>query len=896
MSKQCTKPKRKRDYSWFNDKVLLTVITHNAAYQADDLNAYDSDCDELNTANVAFMANLSHYVSYALAEVHNPDNMDNNMINQGQFTLTTFGTLRNKLRFLRRITTTTDVPPRMPIALERETPKPIVTLVYLRKPKKSKTTNPVSKSKYLDSDCSKHMTEDRSQLTNFVNKFLGTVKFENDLVAKIMGYRDYQIRNVTISRVYYVEGLGHNLFSVGQFCDSNLEVAFRQRTCYIRNLEGVYLLTESQGNNLYTLSLRDMMASSPICLFIKASKTKLWLWHRRPSHLNFVTINHIARHEAVATACYTQNRSIIRLRHRKTPYELLHDKLPDLSVFHVFGALRYSKNDTASLGKLQLKADIAMASEHSSLELVLYEMTPATISLGFVQNPPTLTLFVPLVKDKQEKDKIETKPDKKGKRGKARQSGHCHPPQYTVNHPIFNAHNDLLNFQNKLMEKITSMCEMVSQLIQKKEEEKKIEEAQVDNARYSKIPACYDDDDDYNFAITPNEPVDSLSMGDEHLNIIPAMESDEFIKSSVENLVPNPSESEGENECDVPACFTTFSNILFDADYDFYSVDDQSLSDEDISEKIFLNPLFEEEMIPIKIDPHHFNAESDLIESLLIHDSSLIIYSKIDSLLDVFAGELTLLKSIPLRYDETDCDPEEDIRLIERLLYDNSSPHPPEVFVYENSNAEIESFSPSPIPIKDSDSLMEEINLSFTPDDPMPPGIEEDDYDSKRDILILEESLDNYSLSLHENETFHFDIPSYSRPPAKPSDDNTRILNIKMMGDISEQKPSAECPMMIHGKNTPILDVPLFHFYPLDQFKYERNWVKLSDLKQALRGRHPMLIRSLLSSILGNLKTLAKGFCLQVFISSASVGNHVSKSSGANVFLMAYFINDLRFT
>nr|GFC10870.1 integrase, catalytic region, zinc finger, CCHC-type, peptidase aspartic, catalytic [Tanacetum cinerariifolium] len=127
---------------------------------------------------------------------------------------------------------------------------------------------------YLDSGCSEHMTGDRSQLINFVQKFLGMVKFGNDHVAKIMGYGDYQIGNVTISRVYYVEGLGHNLFSVGQFYDSDLEVAFRQHTCFIRNLEGVDLLTGSQGNNLYTLSLQDMMASSLICLLSKASKTK----------------------------------------------------------------------------------------------------------------------------------------------------------------------------------------------------------------------------------------------------------------------------------------------------------------------------------------------------------------------------------------------------------------------------------------------------------------------------------------------------------------------------------------------------------------------------------------------------------------------------------------------
>nr|GFA43938.1 hypothetical protein [Tanacetum cinerariifolium] len=157
-----------------------------------------------------------------------------------------------------------------------------------------------------------------------------------------------------------------------------------------------------------------------------------------------------------------------------------------------------------------------------------------------------------------------------------------------------------------------------------KQEEKQIEEEQAAKAQNSKIPVCYDDDDDYNSAITPNEPVDSLSMGDEHLDTIPATESDEFIKSCVENLVPNPSKSDGENGCDVPACFTTFSNILFEADYESDSSDYQSCSDEDFSEEIFSNTLFEEEINSMRIDQHHFNVESDLIESMLNHDSSII--------------------------------------------------------------------------------------------------------------------------------------------------------------------------------------------------------------------------------------------------------------------------------
>nr|GEU81989.1 integrase, catalytic region, zinc finger, CCHC-type, peptidase aspartic, catalytic [Tanacetum cinerariifolium] len=336
-------------------------------------------------------------------------------------------TLVGNVCHLTWISTTAIVPLREPNPIESNTDKPVVTLVYSRKSKAAKKkvlfSNPkINKSLvvqivlwYLESGCSKHMTGDRSQLINFVQKFLGTVKFGNDHVAKIMGYGDYKIGNVTILRVYLVEGLGHNLFSVGQFCDSDLEVAFRQHTCFIRNLDGVDLLNGSRGNNLYTLSLKDMMASSPICLLSKASKTKSWLWHHCLSHLNFGTINHLARQglvrglpklkfkkttsvrhvqwekqndvvkrrnrtlieatrtmliyaqallflwaEAVATACYTQNRSIIRLRHGKTPYELLHNKLPDISFFHVFGALCYLTNDSENLGKLQPKADIGI--------------------------------------------------------------------------------------------------------------------------------------------------------------------------------------------------------------------------------------------------------------------------------------------------------------------------------------------------------------------------------------------------------------------------------------------------------------------------------------------------------------------------------------------------------
>nr|GEW25485.1 integrase, catalytic region, zinc finger, CCHC-type, peptidase aspartic, catalytic [Tanacetum cinerariifolium] len=251
--------------------------------------------------------------------------------------------------------------------------------------------------------CSKHMTGDRSRLLNFVKKFIGTVRFGNDHFGAIMCYGDYVVGESVISKVYYVEGLGHNLFSLGQFYDFDLEVAFRKHSCYVRDTNGVDLIKGSRGTNLYTILVEDMMKSSPICLLSKASKNKSWLWHRHLNHLNFDTINDLARKdlvrgsphtvprtpqqnevverrnrtlveaartmlilskapmflwaEAVATSCYTQNHSLIHTRHHKTPYELVHNKNPDLTFLRVFGALCYPTNDNKDLGKLQPTAD-----------------------------------------------------------------------------------------------------------------------------------------------------------------------------------------------------------------------------------------------------------------------------------------------------------------------------------------------------------------------------------------------------------------------------------------------------------------------------------------------------------------------------------------------------------
>nr|GEU36714.1 hypothetical protein [Tanacetum cinerariifolium] len=378
-----------------------------------------------------------------------------------------------------------------------------------------------------------------------------------------MGYGDYVIGNSVISKVYYVKGLGHNLFSVGQFCDSDLEVAFRKHSCYVRDTDGVELIKGYRGSNLYTIFVKDMIKSSPICLLSKAFKNKSWLWHRRLNNLNFDTINDLARKdlvrglprlkfekdhlysacqlgkskkhtqkpktentnlevlntlhmdlcgpmrvqtingkkyilvivndyslftwvkilrskdetpevvikfiqqiqvglnktvryiridngtefvnhtltdyyerigifhqkivprtpqqngvverqnrtlveaartmliffealmflwaEAMATACYTQNRSLIHTRHHKTPYELVHNKKLNLTFFRVFGALCYPTNDSEDLGKLQPIADIGIFVGPTPNFL-----TPGQISSGLVPNMVPATPYAPL--------------------------------------------------------------------------------------------------------------------------------------------------------------------------------------------------------------------------------------------------------------------------------------------------------------------------------------------------------------------------------------------------------------------------------------------------------------------------------------------------------------------
>ncbi|GJZ11809.1 integrase, catalytic region, zinc finger, CCHC-type containing protein [Tanacetum coccineum] len=208
--------------------------------------------------------------------------------------------------------------------------------------------------------CSKHMTGDRSLLTNFIEKFMGTVRFGNYNFAAITGYGDYIQGNITICHVYYVEGLGHNLFSVGQFCDDDLEVAFLSKTCYVQNLEGDDLLTGGRESNLYIISISDMAASSPVCLMSKATSTKPWLWHRRLSHLNFRTINDLTRLDLVdglPKFKYGKDHLCYACKRGKRSYDPVPIFDPDLA-----------KTKTI-LGKISILKTLVL-SDHSKLELL----------------------------------------------------------------------------------------------------------------------------------------------------------------------------------------------------------------------------------------------------------------------------------------------------------------------------------------------------------------------------------------------------------------------------------------------------------------------------------------------------------------------------------------------
>nr|GEU44149.1 retrovirus-related Pol polyprotein from transposon TNT 1-94 [Tanacetum cinerariifolium] len=224
----------------------------------------------------------------------------------------------------------------------------------------------------VNSGCTKHTMGNLTLMCNFVEKYLGTILFGNDQFDSILGYEDLVQRNITINRVYYVEGLNYNLFSVGQFCDTDLEVAFRKSTFFVRDLQGNDLLTvlyvrsdrgteflnktlhaffkdEGIGHQTSTprtpkqngvVERRNRTLVEAAQTMLSASKLSLFFWA-----------------EAIATACYTQNRSIIIPTHEKTAYHIINDRKPSIKHLYMFGCICYLTRDGENLDKMKEKGD-----------------------------------------------------------------------------------------------------------------------------------------------------------------------------------------------------------------------------------------------------------------------------------------------------------------------------------------------------------------------------------------------------------------------------------------------------------------------------------------------------------------------------------------------------------
>nr|GEV93949.1 integrase, catalytic region, zinc finger, CCHC-type, peptidase aspartic, catalytic [Tanacetum cinerariifolium] len=845
-------------------------------------------------------------------------------------------------------------------------------------------------------------------LINFVWKFLGTICFGNDHIAAILGYGDLKWGNIKITKVYFVEGLRHNLFSVGQFCDADLDVAFRRNTCFIRDLDGVDLLKGNRTKDetpetvdilvrlfkantlvhsyrvlsiLRRSGLRTAGAAAKPC---QGDSSKFYLItgsiytdQRGTVKIKYADQSKDMMREIVSLQAKSEKESKIKildhkhaegtaknsqdnkhLRRKKAPAALMNLKL--LIVFLLLHAIviRHKLDiedleqiDQDDLEEMDLKWQVAMLSmrvkrffkktrrklEFNRKEQVGFDKTKVECfnchrrghfaSVGVSPFGPLKGGFCWFcasragtsfandsnpnsfddsqnISDYPSQPQYETYPCELC--GNDSHYGYDCPPRfplvyeqepsynqnyndnyyphispsflccenYGVHHESFQCYTERMNQQREkkallvaqreqelreqeqasqreqellaqkqaaqekeepqqnsdFRQRIGEMCGIKASAEQKQKMEKMMLEW-FELCREKELYRVHDSIEDLigramNTMLlsinlksqrldkekqevknivehTAKQPEYSLSMGDEHLSTILKTEQNEVIKSSVKNLVPISSESE-----------VTSDN---------------------------------EKIISTKIDPQHFNAEFDLIESLLNRDTLTDSSPKFDYLLEEFSGELTHIDPIPLGIEEVDFDLEEEIRLVENLLYDNSSPRPPEELNAEIIDTILESLSPSPIPVED------------------------------RDIHFLEELLSNDSLSLPENESSNFnhhDDPSFPHPPPKPpdvevffdfkpnqgkltsiviSDNSTRELKVYVLNVLpsrptlypnidtllpfsSENKDKvlkpgiisylllshqdkttsnlSENPMMMYGRDIPLLDVPYLYFYP----------------------------------------------------------------------------------
>ncbi|GKC63014.1 hypothetical protein Tco_1095612 [Tanacetum coccineum] len=252
-----------------------------------------------------------------------------------------------------------------------------------------------------------------SRQRNFVKKFIGMVRFRNDHFGAIMGYGDYVIGESVISKVYYVEVLGHNLFSVRQFCDFDLEVAFRKHSCYVRDMDGIELIKGSCGSNLYTISIEDMMKSSPIFLLSKASKNKSWFSEDSTDGIverrnrNLVEAARTMLIFSKATMFLWQKLWLLRVTPKTDPLFTLITAKPHMSWK---GYRIYNKRTRRIMETIHVQFD-ELTEQMSPVQLSTVPaptfLTPGQISSGLVQNKELEILFQPMFDEYMEPPRVE---------------------------------------------------------------------------------------------------------------------------------------------------------------------------------------------------------------------------------------------------------------------------------------------------------------------------------------------------------------------------------------------------------------------------------------------------------------------------------------------------------
>nr|GEU93799.1 retrovirus-related Pol polyprotein from transposon TNT 1-94 [Tanacetum cinerariifolium] len=295
----------------------------------------------------------------------------------------------------------------------------------------------------IDLGCSKHMMSNRALLTNFVEKFFGMVRVGNNDFVMIAGYGDVVIGLMMISKVYYVEGLGHNLFSVRQFCDKGLKIAFRKSTCFIRNEDGVDLLTGDRSPNLYTIVLNEIASNSSACLLAKASSSQSWLWHQHEaseviiSFIKKTQVNLQLQVQRVRTDNGTefQNKTLAKFFDEIMKSSTMNVKTSNVEipsheeeVFHESSESFQEEPSSSSLNDDVQQSSKEVGVPSSNTQSVSNNMVPNVDEASISHNVfnerledayfDASTSFHDPSNDKenQENDKIGSKPDKNGKR------------------------------------------------------------------------------------------------------------------------------------------------------------------------------------------------------------------------------------------------------------------------------------------------------------------------------------------------------------------------------------------------------------------------------------------------------------------------------------------------